>query len=86
MGMAPEDFEFFKAHLSGHAYSGCPICSSSEWEADGPLAMPRLVFGQNTPNGVLISNEVMPVAVMYCRKCFFVRHFVWGLIQAKARR
>lgn len=88
MAMTPEDFEIFKRHLEAQptAFTACPVCSSTEWEADGPVAMPRLVFGKSAPSGVLMSNEVVPVAVMFCRNCFFVRNFLWGLVKAKAKQ
>lgn len=73
MPLSQAQFNAFLAHIQKHGKpnSGvCPMCGDQGWSVEGPIA--TLNYG---PTG--FSQGGIPMLVLTCRTCFYVRHFAW---------
>lgn len=77
--LAPDQLARFQQHLSRFpAQQGCPICFTSMWNIIG-LETGLNVYSQPSTGAMAVApgGPSMPVVVVVCRTCFFVRHFAW---------
>jgi hypothetical protein len=82
MPIDDEDLQRLRAHYAQHAKAGsatCPICGGTSWTADGPVAVPTYV----ADFGVMDTNKGVPMMLLICGTCFFVRHFAWNPISGE---
>lgn len=82
MALDEEDLQLLRSHYATHAKAEaaqCPICESTTWTADGPIAAPELLVSPT--GGVMVGERAMPMVILICNTCSFVRHFSWGRIK-----
>ena len=90
MPMSDEDFKILLDHLKAIAKGGvvgpCPICGTAKWSADGPMAMIRTRETEEArEKGEFAAISTLPLAVITCTKCFYVRSFAWLPIESAAK-
>ena len=76
MPVDEKNLQLLRAHYAKYAKAGsatCPICGGTTWSADGPVAVPAYLPSFDT---IDITRSV-PVMLLVCNTCFFVRHFAW---------
>lgn len=68
------DLAKLRAHLASvQKHGGCPVCGSTEWSASGP----EIAAGNWEPGGTVTRFRAIPLVVLVCKRCFYVRHFAW---------
>ena len=82
MALSQEDKNLMLRHLARfQQQSGCPVCHTATWHMHGPIAWPIL----DREDGQLsLGMEAIPVVVLRCATCSFMRPFAWQPIKDKA--
>lgn len=94
MALAYDDREKIKAHLAKFWKKNldCPICGQRKWNIENIIS-PRTMQHeenairdhlqiQNIPNLLPeVSVEVVPIVIVMCRNCYYIRHFGWVPIE-----
>jgi hypothetical protein len=83
MATDPKDSIVLREHLNKFQRQiGCPVCGSGDWGVHGPVAIPIL----DREDGQLsLGMQAMPIMVLRCKVCSFLRQFAWEPIRDKAK-
>ena len=80
MPLSPRDFETFIEHLNQFEPMVCPVCQTSAWQigyiATSPLFTLEGEAAVFQPTGI-------PLVIVTCNTCFYVRQFAWRPVQER---
>ena len=85
MPLSPQDFEIFTDHHLQWEGMECPVCKTSGWQIGYIATAPLYTL----EDGVAVYQPTgIPLVLLTCNTCFYVRQFAWRPIQerAEARR
>lgn len=82
MAMKEEDAAILLEHLRGiEGYgSNCPACRQNNWGMEGPVGV-QLV--KETPRGLNLENQGLPVVLLVCSNCAYLQSFAWFPLREK---
>lgn len=66
-----------RAHLGKFKHHTCPVCGSKEWTVTPPQTTVAYRIEVGPTPATIGEGPSIPVAVVVCGTCFFVRHFAW---------
>lgn len=69
--IGPEERLVLHAHLRRFEGHVCPVCSTRSWSTAGISS--RTVAPEPEDDG----PQNIPVVLLYCNNCFYVREFAW---------
>lgn len=73
----PRVLAAMRRHLGRFQKHDCPTCGSKNWN----LSAPQTTLGYQAAFAHIPSTvgngTIIPVVVLICENCFFVRHFAW---------
>jgi len=81
--MKPEDYAVLTKHLRakmGGRNFLCPVCGSSSWGADGPVA--SLKYAELSAGPAQVGGGAIPIVLLVCQTCSYTCQFAWLPIQA----
>lgn len=82
MPIDDKDLRVLREHYGKHATAGsakCPICGGVSWTVDGPVAAPAYIPDFDA----IDTSKSVPMMLLICKTCFFVRHFAWRPINGE---
>jgi hypothetical protein len=78
--LSPEEFQIFLQHMEKFPDQKCPVCGTTSWGTIGLEAAPPFLASINAVQPAGTGGKVMPVVVIACKTCAYVRSFAWFAI------
>jgi hypothetical protein len=72
--ISAEDLEKLKAHLSRFPKQTCPSCRNTTWAVGGIITGLTV---RSADMRTVMGGPNVPLVLLICRRCFYVRHFAW---------
>jgi len=81
--LSPQDLGLLLAHMGRFPQAhNCPICNERDWNIIGTQAALPYDLITKRAMGPGTGGQVMPVVVVVCQTCGFVRQFAWNAVKA----
>jgi hypothetical protein len=71
MAISKEEADLLRKHLAKYNKLSCPICGKKTWSIDGPV----VAVYYNMDLKAVITTDGIPMVVLTCLECWFVRQF-----------
>lgn len=75
--LEPEVIAVMRWHLGRFARHTCPVCEGKTWQLTPPQSTLHYRAADGAQPSMLGEGAAIPVVLVICETCFFVRQFAW---------
>ena len=75
MPLEPDDYRRFLTHIAQFGLQTCPVCNTQNWITEDIVEAKE--YSDVVDPFVRAQLASVPLLLVVCRRCFYVRHFAW---------